>query len=265
VITQLEHEVGERKRAEAKLAQLNEQLEVRVAERTGELQAANAQLAAEIEARTAADERMRSALKEKTTLLNEVHHRVKNNLQIVQSLVDLQATQVRDPVVRAMLEDTKNRIHSMALIHQTLYESKNFARIDASSVLNTLVSRIVASYNIEAVQLNVNLNVAAIELPLSVAIPCGLIVNELVTNALKHAFAGRDSGAIDVALIDRAGRITLSVSDNGGGLVQPLDIGNVQTLGLELVTLLADQLGGELSISPAGPTCFSIEFPLAQE
>lgn len=235
---------------ERELAQLNESLEQRVSTRTLEWQASNERLAGE--------------MKEKVTLLSEIHHRVKNNLQIISSLLDLQSMQMEDPTARAMLQNSMNRIQSMALIHQTLYQSNGFARVAFDEILNTLASNVASSYCIDESRIALTIDAAPLKLSISSAIPCGLIVNELLTNALKHAFPDGRRGTIRVCL--RAGddrEAELSVCDDGVGLPNNASPDTSRTLGLELITILTDQLSGTLEIEPGAPTCFRVRFPLA--
>jgi PAS domain S-box-containing protein len=205
------------------------------------------------------------ALQEKDVLLGEIHHRVKNNLQIVHSLLDLQSAQITDPNVVAMLRDSQNRIRSMALIHQTLYQSKDFAKVDFGTFLDSFVPMLVASYTVNMERVALEIVTDGVQLPINTAIPCGLIVNELISNALKHAFPDARRGKLQVNLhedSEAAGFLLLSVRDDGIGLPSDLDIKTAPTLGLQLVTLLTDQLRGSLSIESGNPTCFAIRFPL---
>lgn len=212
------------------------------------------------------EKRIEAALKEKVTLLGEIHHRVKNNLQIVHSLLDLQAAQIDDPVVKGMLVNSMHRVQSMAIIHQTLYQSENFSEVDLGSVLTKLVANVQSSYVIDPQHLRISVDAEPVLLSITKAIPCGLIVNELITNSLKHAFPHGAGGEITVVLkIVGDRRILLSVCDNGVGLKEDAQFEDTHTLGLELVTILADQLGGKLTVQRARPTCFSIEFPLSDE
>jgi two-component sensor histidine kinase len=210
------------------------------------------------------EERIRAALKEKDLLLGEIHHRVKNNLQIVHSLLSLQSANVRDEVALGMLRESQNRVLSMALIHRTLYQSLDFARVDFATFLDSLVPTLIGSYGIDAGRFSVTVDADGAHLPINAAVPCGLIVNELVSNTLKHAFPEGRSGKIDIRLTnDPEGGVVLSVTDDGVGLPENLDIAKATTLGLQLVVLLADQVGGELSIQPRNPTRFEVRFPLA--
>lgn len=202
------------------------------------------------------------ALLEKDVLLGEIHHRVKNNLQIVHSLLDLQSAQISDPVALAMLRDSQNRIRSMALIHQTLYQSKDFAKVDFGNFLDSFAPILVSSYAVNTSEVVLAIEADGMALPINCAIPCGLIVNELISNALKHAFPDQGGGEIRVELRqDGADHFLLAVSDDGVGLPPGLNIETAPTLGLQLVTLLTDQLRGKLAIEAKQPTRFAIRFP----
>lgn len=206
------------------------------------------------------EQKIEAALEEKNILLGEIHHRVKNNLQIIHSLLDLQSTRIEDGAVLEMLRDSQNRIRSMALIHQSLYQSNDFARVNFSNVLETLVPTLVESYGVDHDAIRFSINAAEVLIPLNLAIPCGLIVNELITNALKHAFPNKRSGEIIIELSKKDDKVMLSVSDDGVGIPPEYDLQNKNTLGLQLVSLLADQLNAELSIERAQPTRFSLLF-----
>ncbi|HVJ52637.1 MAG TPA: histidine kinase dimerization/phosphoacceptor domain -containing protein [Aliidongia sp.] len=209
------------------------------------------------------EESIRQALKEKDILLGEIHHRVKNNLQIVHSLLDLQCAQLDDETVLGMLRDSQNRIRSMALIHQTLYQSKDFALVDFRLFLEELVPILVSSYRANTNPLELRVDASEVQLPINAAVPCGLIVNELIANALKHAFPDGRSGIITIDLKKlSAERIILSVSDDGVGMPDGIAPEQSGTLGLQLVNLLADQLGGELTVRRREPTTFTLNFPV---
>ena len=161
--------------------------------------------------------------------------------------------------------DSQNRIQSMALIHQTLYQSNDFASVDFSAFLDVLISTLITSYGVSDKKIDLKINAGAVYLPINSAIPCGLLINELVTNALKHAFGACSKGEIEVSLarLDND-KILLVISDDGAGIPETLDINNVETLGLRLVTLLSQQLDGTLTINRRDPTRFSIEFPITE-
>jgi PAS domain S-box-containing protein len=207
------------------------------------------------------EESIEAALKEKDVLLGEIHHRVKNNLQVIHSLLDLQSSKIRDEVALQLLRESQNRLKSMAMIHQTLYESKDFARVDFRSFLEALVPTLVSSYSVDPHRINLVISGAEISLPINAAIPCGLIVNELISNALKHAFPKGGNGEIKVDLASEPGdTIVLTVADDGVGIPDDIDLGNATTLGLQLVELLADQLAAELTMRRSNPTRFVLRF-----
>jgi len=210
------------------------------------------------------EQKIQTALEEKNILLSEIHHRVKNNLQIVHSLLDLQSTRIDDPAVLDMLRDSQNRIRSMALIHQTLYQSNDFAKVNINNVLESLIPVLMESYSVDHSRIQYSFAAVDVLLSINLAIPCGLIINELISNALKHAFPFPTSGTITVELTRQADeKILLSVSDSGVGIHSELDLHKTETLGLQLVRLLADQIGATLTIERANPTRFALIF--AQE
>lgn len=205
------------------------------------------------------EQQLKAALKEKDLLLAEIHHRVKNNLQIIDSLLGMQSDMVFDNSVIAILKESQNRVRSMALIHQILYESSDFSRVDFASVIVSLVNTLSYSYALDSTRFRVNVNTDPVYLSIDISIPLGLIVNELCSNAMKYAFPGRRSGSIDVSLkyLDSS-RLQLRVTDNGVGISEELDIDQASTLGLQLVQLLSEQISAELSIQRKNPTCFSL-------
>jgi PAS domain S-box-containing protein len=200
-----------------------------------------------------------AALREKEILLSEIHHRVKNNLQIIHSLLDLQAMQTEDPKTLDILQDSQGRIQSMAIIHQTLYQSKDFAQVDFALFLETLIGQLQETLRRD--RLTFKLEMERIMLPIQKAIPCGLIVNELVSNALKHAFPDDGEGLIEIELrrVDD-GCVHFAVSDNGAGLAEDLDLDNTHTLGLHLVRILSEQIGATLTVQRRNPTRFALGF-----
>lgn len=208
---------------------------------------------------------LENALQEKTVLLNEVHHRVKNNLQVISSLLNLQASHAKDAQVRDILQESQGRVKAMVLTHQLLYERKDFSRIDLGEYLGRLVQllRVAHSSSTRGVSLNLKLPTESVYLDLERAIPCGLLVNELTSNAFKHAFPNAGSGEIIVALNLRApDEVELSVSDNGIGLPPGFDMDTTRSLGLQLVPLFVDQLRGELSVESSGGTRFVLRLSI---
>lgn len=217
----------------------------------------------DITERHRAQEKLESALHEKTVLLNELHHRVKNNLQVIASLLNLQASHAGDPRLQAVLNESQSRVKAMALTHQLLYERKDYSRIDLGEYLERLVQLLISSYRAgsQHIALQCRHPPAPLYLDLERAIPCGLVVNELVTNAFKHAFPDRRNGEIVIELqAGGEGEIVLVVADNGVGLPADFDLQTVKSLGLQLVPLLVDQLGGRLAINRDGGTRFLLAF-----
>ena len=203
-------------------------------------------------------------VKEKDILLGEIHHRVKNSLQVVSSLLSLEAARIQDSTVVEMLQSTQNRIRSMALIHQTLYQSKDFARVDFHAFLRSFVPTLIQSYSMHPERVRHHFHVAEVRLPIDAAIPCGLIVNELTTNALKHAFPEGRCGEIEIDFThDCDNHATLTISDDGVGMPDCFEFERSETLGIQLVYLLAGQIGGTVAVQLCGPTRFVIRFPLA--
>lgn len=211
--------------------------------------------------REQAEQALRASLEEKVILLKEVHHRVKNNLQIISSLLNLQARKVRSPEFQAFLQDTQNRIRAMALLHETLYGSGNLACVSFRGYVDSVCIHLARSYASDLKKIRIQQDIAEVTLPLDQAIPAGLIINELLSNAFKHAFAGRSEGKITVQLrSDDELLHTLRVADNGVGL-PAADTRDSGTLGLRLVASLVQQLEGQLSVERGAETVFQIAFP----
>ncbi len=207
------------------------------------------------------EHQIRSSLLEKETLLREIHHRVKNNLQVISSLLDLQGEGIREPHLLQALAESRNRVRAMALIHQELYQSESLSRIDTSGYIRGLVTHLFRAYHLQDADISLDIRVDGISLGLDMAIPCGLIINELVTNALKYAFPPGHSGILRIHLESESpGRYSLTIGDNGCGLPESLDLDNPPSLGLRLVQLLTRQLGGNLEIDRTGGTTFRLIF-----
>lgn len=218
----------------------------------------------DITERLRTQQRLEEALHEKTVLLNEVHHRVKNNLQVITSLLNLQADHAADPRLRAMLAESCGRVKAMALTHQLLYERKNFSRLDLGDYLERLMHSIRATYRDtgKRIALRLVLPSASVQLDLERTIPCGLLLNELVTNSLKHAFPGERCGEILIELSeDGAGLIHFSIADDGIGLPSETELAARVSLGLQLVPLFVEQLHGTLEIKRESGTRFCVSFP----
>lgn len=220
-------------------------------------------LVEDITERRQAQQALEAALHEKEALLKEIHHRVKNNLQIVSSLLNLQANRANDPGLRAALTDTQNRVRSMALLHEAIYRFGNLAEVDLAAYTERLVAQVVRSLTEAAGRVQVHCRLAPVRLPIEQAIPCGLIINELLTNSLKHAFPGQRPGAvtIELAVLDSAD-IRLRVVDDGVGVPSGLDLAQLRSLGLQLVSDLTSQLRGRWSLEGGTGTAFTITFPV---
>jgi PAS domain S-box-containing protein len=252
--------------ANEELAAMNEELtssNEEMAALNEEMTSTNEELLAEISRRSGAEDLLRASLAEKEVLLKELHHRVKNNLQVVSSLLGLQAGSVTDPAALALFEEGKNRIASMALVHEELYRSDDLSRVDLRQYLEKLARRLAGSLARDAA-VDLALDLESILLSVDTAIPCGLLVNELVTNALKHGLAGREVLRLAVRARREQDRVLLRVADDGPGFPAHLDFRNTESLGMQLVVHLAEQLQGVLELEP-GPGCaFSLSFPLRE-
>jgi PAS domain S-box-containing protein len=209
-----------------------------------------------------AEDRIKASLEEKEILLREIHHRVKNNMQVVISLLSLQSDKIKDQQYVEMLKESQDRIKSMALIHEKLYQSKDFANIDFDGYVKALVNSLFVSHGANPDKIASKIEIKDISLGLDYAIPCGLIINELVSNSLKYAFPNEREGEIGIGLQKTSeNEVELTVSDNGIGIPEELDFGTIESLGLDLVKVLAEhQLGGKIELKRAGGTSFSIRF-----
>ncbi|MBN1781112.1 PAS domain S-box protein [bacterium] len=217
----------------------------------------------DITERKKAEEHIRASLEEKEILLQEIHHRVKNNLAIINSLLNLQSIQLanKEQAVEAFKESV-NRIHSMALVHEILYRSKDFSRIHFGEYIERLIGELVQVFH-TGDRVRINSKIQNVRLDLNRAIPCGLILNELITNAMKYAFPKRRSGEIAVTFSTlKSGFYSLTVSDNGVGLPDDLDIKTSESLGLNLIRILVDQIDGTLDVSVDKGTWINIRFPV---
>lgn len=237
------------------------ELETRVHERTVELTLSNENLVREVSERKAAEEKVLASLYEKEILLKEIHHRVKNNLQIISSLLSLQSEKIKDTSTLRALRDSQARVRSMALIHQKLYQSKNLAKIEFGEYVQSLSRDLFRSYQRTLGDIQLKIQADEVLLDLDYAVPCGLILNELMTNALKYAFPNGRNGTLQVEL--RAGddhTISLRVTDDGVGLPEDLDIANIKSLGLQLINGLTKQMNGRLEVGNSAGTDIHVSF-----
>ena len=220
-------------------------------------------VAQDISERKAAEEKIKASLEEKEVLLREIHHRVKNNLQIISSLLHLQSKNVEGEGAHKLFAESQNRVRSMALIHEHLYQSDDLAQVDFGAYLDRLTEHLVRSYGARSVTMDLDADSS----PMSVdrAIPCGLIVNELVTNALKHAFPTGAPGTIRVQFAMHADAARLVVADDGTGVADESALEPAGSLGLKLVRGLVQQLNGTLEIDAGGGLRYVITFPLQSQ
>lgn len=219
----------------------------------------------DITERKKADEQISSSLKEKEMLLREIHHRVKNNMQVISSLLSLQSEQIKDKNYLEMFKDSKNRVLSMSLVHENLYQSKDLAKIDFNAYIKDLANNLLQSYGMTG-KIAFNINVDEVSLGVDSAIPCGLIINELITNSLKHAFPNGREGEIKIIILKtNENEMELIVGDNGVGMPEGIDFRKTESLGLHLVTMLAEnQLNGTINLNRNKGTEFKIEFKSRQ-
>jgi two-component sensor histidine kinase len=207
---------------------------------------------------------LRATLREKEVLLKEIHHRVKNNLQVTSSLLRLQSAHIKDPVARELFVESQHRIHSMALVHEKLYQAPDLARVDMRDYTDSLAQLLARAYGTDGARIKIKLAHERLFLGIDIAVPVGLVLNELISNCLKHAFADGRDGRIEITIDHHAGQgFTVAVADDGVGLPADLDVRRAHTLGLQLVHTLAEQLRGTIVVTRrARGTIFTLEVPL---
>jgi two-component sensor histidine kinase len=245
-------DITERKRADRErenlleqLRELNADLERRVDDRTSQLSA---------------------TLREREVLLQEIHHRVKNNLQVISSLINMQVRQLERGSSRDALTECQTRVQAIALIHEKLYQSKDYSRVRFSEYAKSLASNILSATGISPAEVSLRLVMDDVALGVDKAIPCGLILNELITNALKHAFPPPMLGTVSVELHQECDyMVAISVADNGIGMPANLDLKGSPSLGLSLVHTLVEQLEGRLEIVRGQGTRFQVTFPMGAD
>jgi PAS domain S-box-containing protein len=214
--------------------------------------------------RVADAEKIRQELREKESLLREIHHRVKNNLQVVSSLLGLQSRATEDDQTRGMFHESQNRVHSMALLHEILYQSNNLSRVNLPDYIRQIASYLFHSYGIRADRIRLLTNLQKVRLSLDAAVPCGLIVNELISNSLKYAFPDNREGEVRIELDEQpAGMARLIVADNGIGFRSDIDWATSTSLGLRLVRTLAQQLGAAVEVKTSTGTEVRLTFASA--
>lgn len=206
------------------------------------------------------DRKIRDSLKEKEVLLQEVHHRVKNNLQVISSILNLQSSYVSDPSTLDILQESQNRIKSMSFIHETLYRTTDFSSINFSEYIKSLTYNLIQSYRLQNCTIDFVADIDTIEMSIDQSIPCGLIVNELVSNALKYAYKGRKKGKLIVELKENGNQVGLKISDDGVGLPENFKFEKNDSLGVQLVYSLTEQLDGTIEVNSEKGTSFLITF-----
>ena len=211
--------------------------------------------------RQQADEQIKASLREKEVMLREIHHRVKNNMQIILSLLRIQSRAVKDRRTREMFKQSQNRIRSMALIHEALYKSKDLAMIDIADYISRMTTHLLSIYREDLGEIEIKQEAEGVFLDINRAIPCGLIISELVSNCLKHAFRGKAEGKVIIRMAtDKKGINRLVVKDNGAGMPEGLDYREAETLGLQLVTDLVQQINGSIELKKTHGTEFIVKF-----
>ena len=227
---------------------------------TSQLDATMSSLEQQIEEVKEKESALRKSLSEKEALLREIHHRVKNNLQVISSLLHMQSARSEDVNVRSVLAESEHRLRTMALVHEALYRTDNFAGIDVGAHLRRTLEELLRSY--ARTDLTARVEVEKVDLPIDTAIPCGLIVNELVTNTLKYAFPEKRKGTITLKLFRlEDGNVELIVQDDGIGFPEGVDFRTMRSMGMTIVTSLVEQLSGTITMDNTPGTTFHIRFP----
>ncbi len=217
----------------------------------------------DIAERRRAEESVRRTLREKETLLREIHHRVKNNLQVISGLLDLQSQKIEDAGLRTIFQESQRRVKSMAIVHEKMYQTKSLEAIDFHDYVSTIVGELSSFYNTTERHITTTFDVGHLMLNLDLAIPCALIINELLTNTYKHAFLGRENGEVRIGFHETDGSCTLSVADNGIGLPGNLDWRRTTTLGYQLFSVLVKQLRGTVDVAAKDGVLVTITFKRA--
>ena len=254
----ISEDITERKKSEDLLKRFSEELEEKVRERTDQLQVANLDLEREVGEHERAEEQIRASLDEKVILLREIQHRVKNNLQIIISLLNLQSRYIGDDKIRQALRESQNRVMAISHVHEKLFQSPDITKIGLDSYIRFLGDNLFPFYGMIGKGIVLTTRIRDLHIGLETAIPVGLIVNELISNSLKHAFPDGRKGEISVAITQQNAMLTIQYKDNGVGIPQDFDWRHAESLGLQLVILLVDQLDGTIELDRSSGTVFTI-------
>jgi PAS domain S-box-containing protein len=251
-------DITNRRLMESEIRSLNAVLEQRVNDRTEALSKANEALEEENAQRLEAEAKLQSSLDEKTMLLKEIHHRVKNNLQIIASLLNLQSRYIKDESTLAAIRESQNRVKAMALVHEKLYRSEDLAHIDLNEYIRFLGNGLFQFYGAKGRGIRFGLDMHDVDVDINTAIPLGLIINELISNSLKYAFPEGRQGEVAIIITQVEHTLTIIFHDNGIGIPEGLDWRNTHSLGLQLVTTLTDQMDGTIELDRTAGTQFTL-------
>ncbi len=252
---------NKKKRLNELLAETNEKLEDKVLKRTSELVETNENLRKEITTRKETGNELKLSLKEKDIMLKEIHHRVKNNLQIISSILSIQSRSSESEESIKMFTNTQNRVISMSLVQEQLYSSDDLAYVNFNQYVKSLIDNLFRAYSISTSKMKTIINIKNINLNINTAIPCGLLINEIVTNAIKHGFAGKEKGEIRINMeIDEDNYFHLEISNNGVSLPYGIDVKNPESTGLELIRILIIQLSAEVELINENGVFYKLKF-----
>jgi PAS domain S-box-containing protein len=251
-------DITERKTAEESMKTISEDLDRKVLERTSDLRNINLNLTAEIGIRLDAEKELTKTVGQKEVLLREVHHRVKNNLQIIISLLNLQSRYIKDDTTRLAFLESQSRVRAMALVHEKLYQSKDLAKMDLGNYLKFLGDNLFQFLGMKGKGITLTMDIRDVFLAIDTAIPIGLMINELISNSLKYAFPEGRTGEISLAIHRQDHMLTILFKDNGVGIPDGFDWRNTQSMGFQLITALVDQLDGTIELDQTSGTQFTI-------
>ncbi len=257
-LTGVNIDITNRRLMESEIRSLNTVLEQRVKDRTEALSRANEALEEENAQRLEAETKLKASVEEKSMLLKEIHHRVKNNLQIIASLLNLQSRYIRDEQTLAAIRESQNRVKAMALVHEKLYRAEDISHISLEDYVKFLANGLFQFYDAKSRGIRFQLDIQAVSVDINTAIPLGLIINELISNSLKYAFPEGRKGTVSVTVRQEGLNLTVIYADDGIGIPAELDWKNTQSLGLRLVNTLVDQMDGTVELDRAGGTRFTM-------